>query len=309
MSDLGGKFSRSWHLFVSSLQIIGRQPKLLLFPAMAFASTLVVILCFLAPVALLPTGHTWGQLEHWKAVAHRLFELAPSGGSTRQAIPTTTAGIYLVVLYLASMFCATFFNVASYHEIIKALAGDEVSIGEGLRFANRRLRAILIWSLFAGAVGLIIMALEKRFGWVGRWVMRFVGMAWSVASVFVIPVIVREECANPFALLRTSAATLKKTWGESLIGYVGIAIGSWIILLGSLALLVAVGLMLALLHHPVLILAVVALWVLALVAFSYLVSVANRTFRGALYVYASEGVVPAPYSVELLDAAWKVRKG
>jgi hypothetical protein len=139
--------------------------------------------------------------------------------------------------------------------------------------------------------------------------MRFVGMAWSVASVFVIPVIVREECANPFALLRTSAATLKKTWGESLIGYVGITIGSWIILLGSLALLVAVGLMLALLHHPVLILTVVALWVLALVAFSYLISVANKIFRGALYVYASEGVVPAPYSVELLDAAWKVKKG
>ena len=30
MSDLSGKFSRSWLLFVSSIQIIGRQPKLLL---------------------------------------------------------------------------------------------------------------------------------------------------------------------------------------------------------------------------------------------------------------------------------------
>jgi hypothetical protein len=309
MSDLSGKFSRSWQLFVNSLQIIGRQPKLLLFPAMGFASTVVVMLCFLSPVALLPTGHVWSQLEHWKAVAHRLVELTPSVGTTRHAIPTTTAEIYLVVLYLASMFCATFFNVASYHEIIKALAGDEVSIGEGLRFANSRLQAILFWSLFAGVVGLIIMTLEKRFGWVGRWVMRFVGMAWSVASVFVIPVIVREDCANPFALLRTSASALKRTWGESLIGYVGIAIGTWIMLLGSLALIIAAGLMLALLHHPVLVLTAVLLWVLALVAFGYLLSVASNIFKGALFVYASEGVVPAPYSAELLDAAWKVKKG
>jgi Family of unknown function (DUF6159) len=309
MSDLSGKFSRSWQLFVGSLQVIGRQPKLLLFPAMAFVSTIVVILCFLSPVALLPTGHVWSHLEHWKAVAHRLFEMTQSVGSTRHAIPTTSAEIYLVVLYLASMFCATFFNVASYHEIMKALAGDDVSIGEGLRFANSRLRAILAWSLFAGVVGLIIMALEKRFGWVGRWVMKFVGMAWSVASVFVIPIIVREECANPFALLRTSASALKRTWGESLIGYVGIAIGSWIMLLGSLAFVIGAGLIFALLHKPVFVVATGALWILAFVAFGYLLSVASNIFKGALYIYASEGVVPTPYSAELLDAAWKVRKG
>jgi hypothetical protein len=67
--------------------------------------------------------------------------------------------------------------------------------------------------------------------------------------------------------------------------------------------------MLALVHHPVLVLTAVLLWVLALVAFGYLLSVASNIFKGALFVYASEGVVPAPYSAELLDAAWKVKKG
>jgi predicted alternative tryptophan synthase beta-subunit len=38
------------------------------------------------------------------------------------------------------------------------------------------------------------------------------------------------------------------------------------------------------------------------------VSIADDIFRCALYVYASEGVVPAPYTAELMDAAWKVRK-
>lgn len=39
-----------------------------------------------------------------------------------------------------------------------------------------------------------------------------------------------------------------------------------------------------------------------------MISVCSHGFRCALYVYASEGVVPAPYTVEMMDTAWKVRK-
>jgi hypothetical protein len=39
-----------------------------------------------------------------------------------------------------------------------------------------------------------------------------------------------------------------------------------------------------------------------------LVAVATDVFRCALYVYASEGVVPQPYTTELLNAGWKVKK-
>jgi len=308
MSNLGDKLNRSWRLFASSFQIIGRQPKLLLFPVVTFVCTVVIALFFIAPAALLPTGHALSQSEHWIAAAQRLVELDPADGTTRHASLTGVGYAYVAVLYLTSMFCATFFNVAFYNEIIKALAGDEVSIRAGLRFACSRVRAILFWSLFAGVVGLIIKTLEERFGWVGRWVMRLVGMVWSVASVFVIPVIVREENANPFTLLRTSAATLKKTWGESLIGYVGITVGSWIVVLGSAIFLVGTGLLSVWLGHPWFIFVAACLWLVAMFVYGYLVGVASHIFRGALYVYASEGVVPAPFTAELMDAAWKVKK-
>ena len=36
MSSLNEKLTRSWQLFASSFQIIGRQPKLLLFPVVTF---------------------------------------------------------------------------------------------------------------------------------------------------------------------------------------------------------------------------------------------------------------------------------
>ena len=308
MSRLSEKFNRSWKLLASSFQVIGRQSKLLLFPLVTFVCTVVIVLFFIAPAALLPTGHALSQPEHWEAAVHRLVELDPAGGTTRHASLTGVGYAYVAVLYLTSMFLATFFNVAFYNEIIKALAGGQVSLRAGLRFACSRLRAILLWSLFAGAVGLIIKTLEERFGWVGRWVMRLVGMVWSVASVFVIPIIVREESANPFTLLRTSATTLKKTWGESLIGYVGITVGSWIVMLGSVIFLVGAGLLSLWLDHPGFIIAAACLWLVAMFVYGYLIGVASHIYRGALYVYASEGVVPAPYTAELMDAAWKVKK-
>ena len=215
---------------------------------------------------------------------------------------------YGAVVYLVSMFLATFANVAFYQQIMQALAGQSVSILAGVRFAASRWSSILIWSLFAGLVGLIIKSLEERFGLIGRLVMKFVGVVWSVASVFTIPVIIREGSNNPIVLLRNSATTLRKTWGESLIGYVGIAVGSWVILLGSLVLLGGSVLISVALHTPVVAIAVGVVWLIAMMIFGYVTSVASHVYRCALYVYASEGVIPEPYNAEMMNMAWKVKK-
>ncbi len=302
------KFRRSWTVFRNSLQVMARNPKLLLFPLVTFGCTVAIVLFFFAPAVLLPTGHPWGTGGHWMAVAARWGNLVAAEGHTQHWHPKPVAYLYLVAIYLVSMISATFFNVAFYNEIIKALAGGRVSIRAGLGFARCRLRSILFWSLFAGAIGLLIRALEERFGWIGRLVMRFVGVAWSVASVFVIPVMIREGSVNPLTLLKNSAATLKKTWGEALIGYVGIGLGSGLVLLGSFLLLLGVGVIAYWAHRPMLLVPLGLAWLLGVMAFGYVVSVANDIYRCALYVYASEGVVPEPYTAELMDAAWKVRK-
>ncbi len=302
------KFRRSWQVFRNSLQVMARNPKLLLFPLVTFGCTVAIALFFFAPAVLLPTGHPWGTSSHWLAVATRWGNLVPGDGHTQHWHPKLVLYLYLLAIYLVAMISATFFNVAFYNEIIKALAGERVSIRAGLGFARRRLRSILLWSLFAGAVGLLIRALEERFGWIGRLVMRFVGMAWSVASVFVIPVMIRDGNANPLTLLKNSTTTLKKTWGEALIGYVGVGLASGLLLLGSFLLLLGVGVLAFWAHRPMLLVPLGLAWLLGVIAFSYAAGVANDIYRCALYVYASEGVVPEAYSVELMDAAWKVKK-
>src|SRR6266404_2453399 len=231
------KFQRSWLLLKTSLSIIGRNKELLVFPIVIFLCTVAIVLFFLAPPLLRPTGYSYASAQHWQAISHSLFTQSSNvaGHNGGQTGLTPAALAYLAFLYFLSMFVATFFNVAFYHEILAALSGQPVAIGRGLKFAGTKIRPILMWTLFAGLVGLIIKAIEQRLSWVGQIIGKLIGVAWSVAAVFAIPVIVRDEQSfNPIGVLRKSAVVLTRTWGEALIGYVGLSFANVLILIGSI---------------------------------------------------------------------------
>src|SRR5262249_17204072 len=142
----------------------------------------------------------------------------------------------------------------------------------------------------------------------GRIVMNLIGMAWSVASVFVIPVLVESDVVNPVKALRASAATLKKTWGEALVGYVGLQAGGLVGVLGSLVLLGG-GIWAAVQFDAFLLLAVlVGVWFVGIFAFAYVLGVANSVYRCALYLFSAEGNVPPPFDRPSMDLAWKMKK-
>ncbi len=305
-----GKFERSWLLFKSSISVIARNKQLLLFPVVISVLSVVIMLFFVAPAALWPTGHSYASLEHWQTIGSTFFSVSNGIGTHGSRITYSPAALaYLAFLYFVSMFLATFFNVAFYNEILAALTGKPVSLGRGLRFACSRYKAILLWTLFAGLVGLIIKAIEQKMDLVGRIIARFIGVAWSIASVFVIPMIVRDQqSVNPVTMLRKSAQMLRRTWGEALIGYAGIAFGNLIVVLGSLILLGGAVFAAIQLNNYWLLGIAVAVWLLGLIAWSYLMNVAGLVYKGALYLYAAEGTVPAPYNREMLDAAWKFKK-
>jgi hypothetical protein len=306
------KFERSWLLFKTSILIIAKNKQLLVFPIVIFALTIVIVLFFIAPVAFQPTGHGYTQAQHWKAVGQSIFS---EGAVTEPGQPGTRTSfsqgalIYAAFLYFVSMFCATFFNVAFYHEILAALTGEAVSISRGLKFACTKLKAILMWTLFAGLVGLIIKMLEQKLDFVGRIIARLIGLAWSIAAIFVIPILVRDEqTANPVSVLRKSAGILKRTWGEALIGYAGLTFGNLLVLFASIFILGGAVFASVALNNFWIIAITGVFWLLAIFAFAYLTSVASQIYKGALYLYAAEGTIPAPYNQEMLDMAWKVKK-
>ena len=57
----------------------------------------------------------------------------------------------------------------------------------------------------------------------GQFVAGLLGMAWSITTYFVIPVLVVEK-KNPFEAMKRSVGILRKTWGESLVANFGIGL-------------------------------------------------------------------------------------
>jgi hypothetical protein len=288
------RITTSWDLLQRSWQVIRSNPKLLLFPLVSTVCAIAVVLFFLLPVAAISLAldgfHSgkWAELaRHWNHA---------------------TAYVFWVVMYLGSMFVATFFNVALYEQIFRALAGDPVSLRAGLRFAVTKIRAILLWSLLAGTVGLAIRAVEERLGWVGRIAMGLVGIGWSIAAVFAIPVIIRRDNSNPLAVLRDSAATLKRTWGESLIGFVGIRLAGAVIVAAAIVFGALTAIVTGFALDAWIAIVGGGICVVAFVIALFFMSIATHVYRCALYIYASEGVVPGPFTTEMMHAAWKVKK-
>ncbi len=307
------RLNTSWLLFTQSLTVMWSNKKLILFPAITAILTLLIILFFIVPIAFQPTGYKYSEFEHWKAVGQRMITIesleSHANGNVPPKAELTRGGMILIAtLYFIAMFLATFFSVAFYHEILRALHGQDVSISRGLIFAISKLPSIAVWSLFAGLVGYLIRLLEEKVGFLGRMILAVIGIAWSVACVFVIPVIIVEESVNPVRLLRESAAALKKTWGEALIGFAGIQFGSLLVGISSFVFLGGMLVLSVLLHSIAAFLIVCVLWVISLFCFSYLIGIANNIYRCALFIYATDGKVPGPFDQAAMQAAWKMKK-
>src|SRR5579864_6629004 len=89
------KIKRSICLFKTSLTILFREKKLLLFPFIASGLALVVALFFFAPVALYPTGHSYLSAAHWTAIGDRISQagLAPAHSPGHSASIGVNAGL------------------------------------------------------------------------------------------------------------------------------------------------------------------------------------------------------------------------
>jgi len=327
------KIKRSSKLLKAAFAVLLREKKLFLFPIIASTLVLVLALFFLLPVVLYPTGYSPFTAEHWSALGHKAelwinsataqqsskanhSEIIAGAGGTVPLLaghPWTTA--VCALMYFISMFLATFSNVAFYHEIMRALNGDTVSIRRGYQFACERWRAVLLWSLFAGLVGYLIQTIQERFGLLGRLITGLIGFVWSTACIFVIPTIVRDkESANPVKLLRNSVGTLRNTWGELVIGFVGLELAFGFIFMTLLLLAIVgagVGGFYLGIHFNVsafiLVMAGVGAMMMIIIPLSWISSIVNPVYRCALYIYATEGVVPGTFDKELLDSAWKVK--
>ena len=288
-----GTIHRSWLLLRAAVFVLRKHPRLIWFPILTAIFTVGIAAFFILPIIAITIAHP----------------ILPNAGpfDGLKWMPVWIAP-YCLLIYPLSLFVATFCNVAFYSQIIAALNGDEVSLRGGLKVAMSRIKSILVWTLFGGLVGGIIRAIEERLGFFGRIMMGLIGLSWSVACVFVIPIIIREETTgNPITILKKSAAMIKRAWGETLTGYVGLRVVNMMFLILSLIALGGAIVMAVELKSLALGLTAGLLWFAAFVAWHIFTNLASQAYLCALYIYASEGVIPEPYDQSLLNLAWKVK--
>src|SRR5437762_791926 len=80
---------------------------------------------------------------------------------------------------------------------------------------------VACFALIAATVCMILRAIEERVGFIGRIVVGLIGMGWSLATYLVVPVLVARD-VGPIDAVKESATLFKKTWGEIVIGQVGL---------------------------------------------------------------------------------------
>jgi hypothetical protein len=214
--------------------------------------------------------------------------------------------LFALIFAYPLTFLSTFFNTAIAAAAAAALDGRHLSLGEALAVPMRKLGTVALWSLIAAVVGFVLEQLVSRLPLGGSIAARIVGVGWSLASLFAIPILALEDCSAPEALKR-SAGVVKKRWGESIGG--NVIIGAWtvIAILGVVVVFAAAAV--ATNDVPAVRDGVIVVGVLALAAIVAVQLVVRQTFAVALYRYAAAGTAPGPFAESDLQSPFGRKRG
>ena len=145
-----------------------------------------------------------------------------------------------------------------------------------------------------------------RVVFVGRIVAGLLGLAWTVATFLVVPVLASEEI-GPMEAVKRSVELLKRTWGENLIGNAGIGVVFGLL---SFVLIVVMGALVvgALTTESLpLIVAAIAVAVVSLIVLALVQASLQGIYSAALYQYAEEGKVGGGFDQALLEQAFRTK--
>jgi hypothetical protein len=278
------RFARSWALVKASASVLAQDKELLVFPAISSLATLAVAATFIVPL------FGFGLIE---------LEAGPSGDEFSPALM-----IWAFFFYLAQYFVIFFFNSALVGAALIRLEGGDPTVADGFRIAGSRIGAILGYAAIAATVGLLLQIIQERAGKLGQWVAGFLGVAWTVATFLVVPILVTRNI-GPIDAVKESASLLKRTWGENLIGQggLGLAFGLLHVLLIVAAVL---AMMLAIPSKSVaLIGTVAAVFVIALVLVALIQAALSGIYSAALFRHAEGHGENTGFAPQLLQAAFR----
>lgn len=270
------KFSRSWELVKASAAVLRSDKELMLFPVISVIATLVVLATFAIPT-----------------FAFRLFE----GGVGAFGV------VWAFLFYFCQYSVIIFFNCALVGAAMIRLEGGDPTLKDGFDVARSRIGPILGYAAIAATVGVVLQSLKNRDNnFIVRMIGSGLGVAWTLATFMVVPVLVSQD-VGPIDALKKSVGLLKRTWGENAIGNVGIGVAFGLITFA----VIVVGGVFAYLAAQVstgLAIAVVALFVIGVLMLGVYQSALSGIYSAALYRFATDKKAPAGFEGAQLEHAF-----
>ena len=270
----------------ASWEVLKQDKELLFFPLLSAIGCVLVLASFAAPILALTDWQAAGE----SMAAGTAEALSASDGKVSADQIMQMLGLFL--FYCCNYFVIIFFNAGLIACAEIRMEGGDPTVRDGLRAAWSRLPAILGWAVLAATVGLVLRMIEERSSLVGKIVAGLLGMAWSITSFLVVPILVIEN-EGPLSALQRSASMLKKTWGEQIIGNFSFGL-IFIVLALPLALLLFVGIA----AQSV---ALVVVSVMGFIVIALAQSALQGIFQAALYLYMRDGEAPEGFEVSALQ--------
>lgn len=279
------RLSNGWDLAKQSWRVLMLDKELLLFPLFSGIACLLVLASFAVP--LWSTGYAETVMN----------EEAPA--------QDVLSWVLLFCFYAVNYFVIVFFNSALVSCAIIRFRGGDPTVSDGFRAAGKRLPVIFSWALLSATVGVILKAIESRSEKAGQIISSLLGLGWSIATYFVVPVLVVEN-VGPVDAVKRSWAVIKKTWGESIGANFGIGFITFFCALACFVPIVGGGYLISqgLAGAGV---AAILLGFVGLMLVSLVSSALNSIILAALYLYAADHEVPQQFDRGMLQSAFATK--
>lgn len=275
------RFANSWQLVKSSAAVLQADTELVIFPILSAIGVLLVTASFAVPIIV--------------------------SGRAQQLENSPLSYVLGFLFYLAAYFVIFFCNSALVGAAMIRLRGGDPTVKDGLRIAFSHIGPIFGYALLSATVGMILKTIQERAGFLGRIVVALVGFVWNVATFLAVPVLVVEN-VGPIDAVKRSAALLKKTWGEQVIGNGGIGLVFGLLIFGLILLGVPLLILAASAQSPALLIAAIAVLSLTFVVLLILNSTLSSIYTAAVYLYAAEGTAGGSFQTEMIQGAFRPRK-
>ena len=274
--SFGTRFSNGWTIAKNSFKVLRENRQLIVFPILSGISIILIFASFFTVI------------------------LGIAGWNVDNMRDLGTIGSYVVlfVFYIINYFVVVFFNMALIHCTSLYFKGEEVTIRKGIDFSMSRISSIFAWAVFAGTIGAVLKIIQENVGSLGKIITGIIGIVWSVATFFVVPVIAYENL-GPVGAFKKSANLMKEKWGER----IGAGFSFFLIKVVAVLAIGIVGFVLA----SVNVIAGVAIAVIGILLLLTVISALKTIFISAIY-HNIQGDPVELYNQQFIDNLFETKK-